>query len=135
MPAPEPRANHLLIGHEAAEAAVTEALRSGRMHHAWLITGPPGIGKATLAFQFARRLLAGMPEGNTLALDPAHPVFRRVAAGTHADLLTVEREWDDKRQRLRAEIVVDDVRAVADSCASRRPRAAGASSWWTGPTR
>ena len=51
-----------------------------------------------------------MPDGDTLALDPAHPVFRRVAAGTHADLLTVEREWDDKRKRQRTEIVVDDVR-------------------------
>ena len=90
--APEPRANPLLIGHEPAETSLAEALRSGRMHHAWLITGPPGIGKATLAFRFARRLLAGMPGGNILALDPAHPVFRRVAAGTHADLLTVERD-------------------------------------------
>src|ERR1700681_295750 len=112
--APEPRANPLLLGHEPAETTLLEAMRSGRMHHAWLITGPAGIGKATLAYRFARRLLAGIPTGDTLALPPDHPSFRRVAAGTHADLLTVEREWDPKRKRLRGEIVVDDVRRVAD---------------------
>jgi DNA polymerase III subunit delta' len=109
-----PRANPRLLGHEAAEATLAQALRSGRMHHAWLITGSEGIGKATLAYRFARRLLAGIPADDTLALDPADPVFRRVAAGTHADLLTVERAFDDKRKRLRAEIVIDDVRSVAD---------------------
>ncbi len=60
--ATEPRANPLLLGHEPAEATLLEALRSGRMHHAWLITGPDGVGKATLAYRFARRLLAGMPD-------------------------------------------------------------------------
>src|ERR1700744_368484 len=114
MPAPDPRANPILLGHEQAEAVLLEAIRAGRMHHAWLITGPAGIGKATLAFRFARRLLAGMPDGATLSLPPDNPTFRRVAAGTHADLLTVEREWDPKRKRLRGEIVVDDVRRVAD---------------------
>jgi len=84
------------------------------MHHAWLLTGPEGVGKATLAFRFARRLLAGMPENASLALDERDKVFRRVAAGSHADLLTVEREWDAKRKRLRGEIVVDDVRRIAD---------------------
>ena len=59
--APEPRANPLLLGHEAAETTLLEAMRSGRMHHAWLITGPDGVGKATLAYRFARRLLAGVP--------------------------------------------------------------------------
>src|SRR5271169_1750093 len=111
--APGPRANPLLLGHEAAEATLLEAMRSGRMHHAWLITGPDGVGKATLAFRFARRLLAGMPDGDTLALDPAHPVFRRVAAGSHADLLTVERAYDDKRKRMRTQIAVDDVRRIS----------------------
>src|SRR5271169_4760773 len=106
--APGPRANPLLLGHEAAEATLLDAMRSGRMHHAWLITGPAGIGKATLAYRFARRLLAGTAPGTSLALDANHPVFRRVAAGSHADLLTVEREWDPKRRRLRGEIIVDD---------------------------
>jgi DNA polymerase III subunit delta' len=112
--APDPRANPLLLGHDSAEATLLEALRSGRMHHAWLITGSDGIGKATLAYRFARRLLAGMPDADSLALDPAHPVFRRVAAGSHADLLTVERAYDEKRKRMRTQIAVDDVRRVSN---------------------
>ena len=112
MTAPEPRGNPLLLGHAAAEAALLEALRSGRMHHAWLLAGPPGIGKATLAFRFARRLLAGLPTEPSLALDPADPVFRRVAAGSHADLLTIERSYDEKRRRMRTQIAVDEVRGI-----------------------
>ena len=53
---PDPRANPILLGHAAAEATLLEALRTGRMHHAWLITGPDGVGKATLAYRFARAL-------------------------------------------------------------------------------
>ncbi len=109
---PEPRANPLLIGHEAAEAALLGALRAGRMHHAWLLTGPEGVGKATLAFRFARWLLAGAPDGPGLALDPSHPVFRRIAAGSHADLLTVQRTPGSDGKKLRSEIAVDDVREV-----------------------
>jgi len=112
MTAPEPRANPILLGHLAAELTLLEALRAGRMHHAWLITGPDGVGKATLAYRFARRLLGGVPEQDSLALDPSHPVFRRVAAGSHADLLTVERGYDEKRKRMRTQIAVDDVRRV-----------------------
>jgi len=111
MTAPEPRENPLLVGHAAAEAELLAAMQGGRMHHAWLITGPEGVGKATLAYRFARRLLAG--PAPTLALSPTDGVFRRVATGSHADLLTIEREWDDKRQRLRGEIVVDDTRAIS----------------------
>lgn len=112
MSVPEPRENPRLFGHESAERTMLEALRLGRVHHAWLITGPFGVGKATLAYRFARRLLAGAGQG--LAIEPSHPVFRRVAAGTHADLLTVERAWDEKRKRTRSEIVVDDVRTVSE---------------------
>jgi DNA polymerase-3 subunit delta' len=107
-----PRANPDLFGHEAAEATLAAAMASGRLHHAWLITGPEGIGKATLAYRFARRLFAGPSADGSLALDPAHPAFKRVAAGSHADLLAVERSVDDKTKRRRAEIVVDDARAV-----------------------
>ncbi len=111
MSAPAPRQNELLLGHEAAEAAVLEAWRAGRMHHAWLVAGPEGVGKATFAFRVARRLLAGgAPSG--LALPAADPVFRRVASGTHADLLVVEREWDDKKKRMRKSIAVDDARLI-----------------------
>lgn len=107
-----PRANPELFGHAAAEAALAAAMASGRMHHAWLITGPEGIGKATLAYRFARRLFAGPSPDGSLALDPAHPAFKRVAAGSHADLLVVERAVDEKTKRRRAEIVVDDARAI-----------------------
>ena len=116
MDIPAPRANPILLGHAPAEAALAGALSGGRLHHAWLITGPEGIGKATLAYRFARWLLAGGPRADTtradLALDPAHPVFRRVATGSHADLLTIERSLDSTRKRLRRQIVVDDVRRV-----------------------
>ena len=54
-----PRKNPTLIGHAAAQSALKDALAGARLHHAWLITGPDGIGKATLAYRFARRLLAG----------------------------------------------------------------------------
>jgi DNA polymerase III subunit delta' len=117
---PEPRTATRLIGHEAAERELLEAWGSGRMHHGWLFTGPRGIGKATLAFRFARFLLAnGEPGGGffaptNLSVDPDHPAGRRIASGGHADLLTIARAWDEKRGRFRAEIVVDDARKLGE---------------------
>jgi DNA polymerase-3 subunit delta' len=112
MSAPEPRANPILLGHDAAERTLVDAIHQGRMHHAWLITGPEGIGKATLAFRFARRLLAGHGNGHSLALDPSDPVFRRVVARGHADLKTVERAVDEKTKRLKRDIAIKDVREI-----------------------
>ncbi|WP_029007006.1 DNA polymerase III subunit delta' [Azospirillum halopraeferens] len=121
-----PRRNPDLIGHEAAEHTLLDAWNSGRLPHAWLIGGPPGIGKATLAYRFARFVLAqgadsagapglfGEPERPaSLAVAPETPVFRRVASGGHADLLTVERQRDEKKGRLKRDIAVDDVRKIA----------------------
>jgi len=119
-PIPLPRENPLLLGHAAAEAAVLQAYASGRLPHAWLITGSRGVGKATLAFRFARFLFAEGEGGGlfaapltSLAVAPEHPVFRRVASGGLADLLVVERGLDPRRKRRRSEIVVDDTRAIA----------------------
>ena len=114
-PAPQPRANPELIGHEPAEATLRRLADSGRMPHAILLCGPRGIGKATLAFRIARFVLAPPEEragGEGLAIAPDSGVFRRVAAGGHADLLTVERAYDARRRRLRSEIVVEDAREI-----------------------
>lgn len=128
---PAPRANPHLIGHEAAEATLLDAWRSDRFPHAWLLTGPLGIGKATLAFRFARYMLAGGDREATASgglfgddlPDPApdltvnedHPVFRRVASEGHADLTTVQRSINPDTKKLRRDIVVADVRAVGRS--------------------
>ncbi|CAK0776514.1 DNA polymerase III subunit delta [uncultured Gammaproteobacteria bacterium] len=190
---PTPRDNPHLVGHEAAENLLREAWAGGRLHHAWLIGGPAGIGKATLAFRFARFVLAyGTPpavQGPSLALRPAfvpspsplpspslspardsgardsgglfgpallpvsskrstpsgagravatvsvappppsplssppppveglalelaHPVFRRVVSGGHPDLVTIELRFDEKRNKMKTEIMVEDVREI-----------------------
>ena len=75
-------ANARLLGHDDAERVLARAWQSGRLPHAWLFTGPAGIGKATLATWFARTVLGGA--------DP-EAAARRVAAGTHADLLVIAR--------------------------------------------
>ena len=108
---PPPRENPHLVGHCVAAGVLADAWRSGRLAHAWLIAGPRGIGKATLAFRFARVVLNGGRGGGDdgLAMPSNHPVFRRVAAGGHSDLAVVERGLDERGRR-RAEIVVHDVR-------------------------
>jgi len=116
---PAPRANPDLVGHESAERELRRLVETGRLPHAILLSGPRGIGKATLAFRFARFLLAkgdrtSAPAAKSgLAIHPQTGVFHRVAAGGHADLLTVERAYDPRRRRLRGEIVVDDAREIA----------------------
>ena len=109
-----PRSNAALWGQEDAEQVLLAAYRSGRLPHAWLIGGKGGIGKATLAFRFARFLLAGGDKSaDSLAVDPDNPVFRRVASAGHADLLTVERQFDEDKGRRKKDIAVDDVRKIA----------------------
>jgi len=103
-------ANPDLLGQEAAEQILLSAWSSGRLPHGWLIAGPKGIGKATLAYRFARYALAGGPRPDSLALPADHPVFRRVAAGGHSDLLALEREGAGEGAERRTVIPVDDVR-------------------------
>ncbi len=94
---PHPRERKLLVGHQEAERTFAEAIGFGRLHHAWLIGGPEGIGKATLAYRVARRLLAtpgesGEGEGAGLGIDSFGRTARQVAAGSHPNLIVLDLE-------------------------------------------
>lgn len=111
---PHPREVFDLEGHAEAEAGFEAARARGRLHHAWLLAGPEGVGKATFAYRAARRLL-GAPavEGaSPLTSDPDHPVSRQVAARSHPDLLVIERLGEDGK--MRKSIPVDEARKLSD---------------------
>src|SRR5437879_12699256 len=99
---PHPRETLSLYGHVEAELAFLEAYRGTRMPHAWLIGGPPGIGKATLAYRMARFVFAhpdpsapAVRAAPSLALPPDNAAVRRVVARGHSDLLAPERTAGD----------------------------------------
>src|SRR5262249_56219477 len=96
-----------LFGHAAAIAEFEDALGSGRMHHAWLLAGPEGIGKATLAYRFARTVLARGGKHSE-----ADVVFRKVAALSHPNLLVLHRAYNEKTKRHGQWIGVDEVRRL-----------------------
>jgi DNA polymerase III subunit delta' len=115
-PIPLPRETSVFFGHAGAERTLREGYRGGQIPHAWLIGGPPGIGKATLAYRFARFVLAypdpsrsDVQAAASFALDPQHPVARRVGAKAHGGLLVLERTEGDS-STLRTMIAVEDVR-------------------------
>jgi len=113
---PHPRETKALFGHSDAERILREAYAGGHMAHAWLVGGPLGIGKATLAYRLARFVLA-YPDPSAAAVQTAlsldmaddHPVSRRIAAQAHSDLLTLERTASPTGT-LRSVITVDEVR-------------------------
>lgn len=135
-----PRANPLLIGHQAVEADFLSEFASGRMHHAHLITGAKGIGKATLAYRLARHILgagaissiaseeeapslslfgdAPAPAAKALtanaAMDADSPLFKRIASGSHSDLLTLSPAYDAKKQVEKNLITVEEARQVPE---------------------
>lgn len=122
--APHPRETTQLIGQTMAEARFLDAFTSGRLHHGWLITGPRGVGKATLAWRIARFLLSqpalqkdsmfadAAPVAGSLDVAPDHPVARRLAVLSEPGLFLVRRAWDEKTKRLKKEIGVDEVRKL-----------------------
>lgn len=114
---PAPEENPDWFGDPASEQTLLQAFRSRRMHHAWLICGPKGIGKATLAYRLARFVLAHPDPGSAevaaasdLTVQPDHPVSRKVAARAHANLLVLQRAYNDDRKRFYTELTVDEIR-------------------------
>jgi len=113
---PHPRETFTLTGQSAALAITSRALRSGRPPQAWLISGPPGIGKATLAYRIARYLLAHGASAKgpeDLSVPEKDGVSLQVTAGAHPGLLVLKRGYNDKTGKLRNELTVDEVRKLA----------------------
>lgn len=117
--APHPRETDRLVGHGEAERTLLEAYRGRRLHHAWLFGGPKGIGKATLAWRFARFLLAhpdpaapAVRAATSLQVPVDHPVAVRLRHGAVGDIAVLRRQWNDKTKKLYGEIRVDEVRAA-----------------------
>lgn len=109
-----PELNTRLFGHEAAEEFLAQAYRSGKGHHAILIEGPEGIGKATLAFRFANHVLSH-PDPLTAPAsladpDPKSLVSRQLASGASHNLLYLTRPLDEKTGKVKSAITIDEVR-------------------------
>ncbi|MBI1272688.1 MAG: DNA polymerase III subunit delta' [Alphaproteobacteria bacterium] len=109
----EPHVNPRLLGHEAAVNEFTGAAISERMHHAWLIHGPAGIGKATMAFHIAQYILSGGQQtiGN---IDTKSSIYKLVANLSHPDLRLISRPVDERTGDLKSEIPVASIRALGD---------------------
>jgi DNA polymerase-3 subunit delta' len=116
-----PRHTLRLIGQSTPEAAFLNAFNGKHLHHGWLITGPRGVGKATLAWKIARFLLAtpdndgGMfapPPPETLDIPDTNPIAHRVSALTESRLFLCRRTANDKGDRLQTVISVDEVRKM-----------------------
>jgi DNA polymerase III subunit delta' len=118
--APRPRDTMSFVGHSVAERAFLDAYRAGRMPHSWIIGGPEGIGKATLAWRVARFLFANpdpqsptVQRAQTLDVDAGSTAARQIAALSSPDIALLRREWNEKIKKFYTEIRVDEVRRAA----------------------
>lgn len=117
-PAPHPRETKRLIGQESAEAVFLRAAHEGQMPHAWLIQGPEGIGKATLAWKIARAMLAGLDRSSrALETPPDTPLNHRVTALSEPRLALCRRGFDEKAKKFKTVITVEESRRLKASFA------------------
>jgi DNA polymerase-3 subunit delta' len=113
---PHPRRTSLLLGQDAALAIAARAIRGGRPPQAWLISGPPGVGKATLAYRIARYLLAyGAKAGGAedLSVPANDPASLQVAAGSHPGLLLMQRGLNPETGKMMTVLGVGEIRKLA----------------------
>lgn len=111
--APHPHETEALFGHDAAESEFLSAFRAGRLHSGWLIAGPQGVGKATLAYRIAAFLLAD-PAGDaaSLTVPPDDPDLRLIRQGAHPRLFVLRRAPQEKGDGFRAQITVEEARRL-----------------------
>ncbi len=128
----EPRKNPYLLGQERAEQILAANFIAQKLSHAWLLTGTKGIGKATLAYRFARYVLASGPlkrphlqpftvlgtnntheksKASPLFIPTDNPTFQRVGANGHSDFMAVETEFK-KNKNSEGVISVDNIRKI-----------------------
>lgn len=127
-----PRLAPTLVGHSAAESELLNAFRSGKLAHAWLIGGAEGVGKATLAWRFARFILAHPDPADAraagagdLGVDFDASAVRQILALSHPDLVALRRGWNGQSKNFYSEIRVEDVRGALDLFR----KSAGAGGW------
>ena len=113
---PSPRSTYHLVGHAAAEDLFLQEFQNGKVPHAWLIAGPEGIGKATLAFRIARFVLQDQQDidPTSLFVDPQAQVSKLIANDSHSNLLVLSRPWDPDKKRLKTAVTVNEVRKMHD---------------------
>ena len=110
---PHPREVYAIIGHKNAEQQIAKQINEEHLHHAWLISGAGGIGKATLAYRMIRRVLGGKPATSMLLDVPKDdPTAQRVESLGHGDFLLIRRPYDIKTKKLRSEIPVAEARKI-----------------------
>jgi DNA polymerase-3 subunit delta' len=112
-PFPHPRETATVFGHDAAERRFLDAWATGRLHHAWMIRGPQGVGKATFAYRIALAVLVhGDTAPETLDVPESHPVARLVRAQSESRLFILRREWNRKDKRHFKDIRAEDARGM-----------------------
>jgi DNA polymerase-3 subunit delta' len=108
----------VIVGQDKAVEAFAAAWAGRKLHHAWLLAGPRGVGKATFAHAAARRVLAdaaGPPVGHPRLETPDdHPIVRLVEAGSHPDMRWLERLPREKGDGLARDITVKQIRQLGE---------------------
>jgi len=108
----KPIKNKVLYGHQSAKERFLEAFNSKRVHHAWLITGERGIGKATLAYGFAKFLLQyPLYEPKDFNFTE-NSIIRRIEANSHPDFIAVDATYLDGEPRKQLSITIEEIREI-----------------------